>query len=70
MSHSIKSSTFLNYLEQLFISETIGLVGNSCADEFTQLATLIMTEQNLAIPRTAEEATTLYVTLLDEIENL
>ena len=29
-----------------------------------------MTEQNLAIPRTAEEATPLYVTLLDEIENL
>ena len=41
-----------------------------CSDEFTQLAEIIMREKCLQFPRTAEEATTLYVTLLEEIEKI
>ena len=43
---------------------------NGCLDEFTQLAEIIMREKNLQFPLTAEEATTLYVTLLEEIEKI
>jgi len=41
-----------------------------CCDEFAQLASIIMAEKDLQFPRTAEEAATLYVTLLEEIENI
>ena len=41
-----------------------------CSDEFTQLTEIIMREKCLQFPRTAEEATTLYVTLLEEIEKI
>ena len=43
---------------------------SGCCDEFAQLVGIIMEENNLQFPRTAEEATTLYVTLLEEIENI
>ena len=41
-----------------------------CCEEFVQLAGIIMEEKGLELPRTAEEAATLYVTLLEEIENI
>lgn len=43
---------------------------SGCCEEFAQLASIIMEEQNLQFPRTAEEATTLYVNLLEEIEKI
>ena len=43
---------------------------SGCSDEFTQLAEIIMREKNLQFPRTPEEATTLYVTLLEEIDKI
>ena len=41
-----------------------------CVEEFTQLASIIMKEQNLTMAKTAEEAVTLYCTLLTSIEDL
>ena len=43
---------------------------SGCCEEFVQLASMIMEEKGLEFPRTAEEAATLYVTLLEEIENI
>ena len=43
---------------------------SGCSDEFTQLAEIIMREKSLQFPRTPEEATTLYVTLLEEIDRI
>ena len=43
---------------------------SGCSDEFTQLAEIIMREKNLQFPRTPKEATTLYVTLLEEIDKI
>ena len=43
---------------------------SGCSDEFTELAETIMTGKCLQFPRTPEEATTLYVTLLEEIEKI
>lgn len=38
------------------------------SDEFTELAGIIMRENNLQFPRTAKQAAILYVSLLEEIE--
>ena len=43
---------------------------SGCCEEFVQLAGIIMEEKDLEFPRTAEEAATLYVTTLEEIENI
>ena len=43
---------------------------SGCLDEFTQLASIIMQEQNLNIPETAEEALVLYSTLHECIDEL
>ena len=43
---------------------------SGCSDEFTQLVEIIMTEKTLQYPRTPEEATTLYVTLLEQIDKI
>lgn len=43
---------------------------SGCVDEFSQLATIIMQEQNLEIAETAEEAVVLYSTLLESITAL
>ena len=43
---------------------------SGCCEEFVELAGLIMEENNWQFPRTAEEATTLYINLLAEIENI
>ncbi len=43
---------------------------NGCDDNFTELAIIIMEENNLIMPTTPEEATALYSALLQEIESL
>ena len=43
---------------------------NGCSDKFTQLPDIITRENNLQFPHIAEEATILYVTLLEEIEKV
>lgn len=43
---------------------------NGCVEEFTELANIIMHENNLEMPQTAEEATILYATLIQEIDKL
>ncbi|KAJ7385288.1 hypothetical protein OS493_016362 [Desmophyllum pertusum] len=43
---------------------------SGCVDEFTQLVSIIMQEQNLNMPETAEEAVMLYSTLLESIDDL
>ena len=43
---------------------------SGCCVEFTQLASIIMQEQNLDMPETAEDAVTLYSTLLQSIDDL
>ena len=48
----------------------IDLRRSGCSDEFTQLAEIIMREKSLQFPSTPEEATTLYVTLLEEIDKI
>lgn len=42
----------------------------SCSQEFSSLAQIIMTEENLSYPSTAAEARSLYLTLLNHISNL
>ena len=41
-----------------------------CADEFCELASIIMQEKNLEMPKTAEDAVILYSVLIDEIQTL
>ena len=43
---------------------------SGCVDEFTQLVSIIMQEQNLNMAKTAEEAVVLYSILLESIEDL
>ena len=43
---------------------------SGCCEEFVELAGIIMEENNLQFPRTAEDAVTLYVNLLEAIENI
>ena len=43
---------------------------SGCCEEFAELAGMIMEENNLQFPRTAEDAVTLYVNLLEEIGNI
>ena len=43
---------------------------SGCVDEFTQLVSIIMQEQNLNMAKTAEEAVMLYSILLESIEDL
>ena len=42
----------------------------NCQSEFSQLASLIMSEKGLQMPQCHEEAKQLYVTIIDEIEKL
>lgn len=41
-----------------------------CADEFCELASIIMQEKNLEMPQTAEDAVILFSVLTEEIQNL
>ena len=41
-----------------------------CTDEFCELASVIMQEKNIEMPKTAEDAVTLYSVLTDEIQKL
>ena len=43
---------------------------SGCCVEFTQLPSIIMQEQNLDMPDTAEDAVSLYSTLLQSIDDL
>ena len=43
---------------------------SGCVDEFIQLASIIMQEQNLNIPETSEQALVLYFTLQECIDEL
>ena len=43
---------------------------SGCCEEFVQLDDIIMEKRDLQFPHTAEEAATLYVTLLEEIEKI
>ena len=60
-------------LDELDIAEEMcwcRLPENSCSEEFTELATTIMHENNLDMSRTGEEATRLYAKLIEEIDKL
>ena len=43
---------------------------NGCCEEFVELAGIIMGENNLQFPRTAEDAVTLYFNQLEAMENI
>lgn len=43
---------------------------SGCCEEFVDLAGIIMEENNLQFPRTAEDAVRLYVNQLEAIENI
>jgi len=60
-------------LDELELAEEICCyqpLQSGCSDEFTQLAEIIMREKSLQFPHTPEEATTLYVPLLEEIDKI
>ena len=48
--------------------ETPSLFG--CSADFLKLSRIIMQEKNLTVPKNAADAKTLYITLIQEIENL
>ena len=43
---------------------------NGCDDNFTELAIILMEENNLTMPTTPDEANVLYSVLIQEIESL
>ena len=49
---------------------TIKAEENGCDEDFNELATLIMDNKQLEMPRNAEEATRLYLSLLDSVDNI
>jgi len=60
-------------LDELELAEErccYGPLQSGCSDEFKRLAEIIMREKTLQFPCTPEEATTLYVSLLEEIDKI
>lgn len=69
-TRNFKSDVGLDKLELAEERYCYRTTESECCEEIVELASMIMEENNSQLPRTAEDAATLYVNLLEKIGNI